>query len=74
MDLSLADGHIHLIRFIRSNLKLDIFNEKFNMPKSIQYEYVIATICTDIQQLQIRLGGQIVDAFEYVVPFEYSSY
>jgi transposase len=73
IDLSLADGYIHLIRFIRSDLKLGIFSEKFKMPKSIQYEYVIATICTDIHQLQVRKEGQIVEAFEYKVPFEYSS-
>ena len=73
IDLSLADGYIHLIRFIRSDLKLGIFSEKFKMPKSIQYEYVIATICTETHQLQVRIGGQIVEAFEYKVPFEYSS-
>ena len=37
-------GNIHLIRFIRSNRILDIFGEKFQVNKSLIYEYVRANI------------------------------
>ena len=44
-DFTLSEGNIHLIRFIRSNLKLNIFGEEFDVPKELEYEYVVATIC-----------------------------
>lgn len=72
IDLSLADGYFHLIRFIRSDCRLDIFGEKFRLPKSVQYEYVIATICTKTQCLQVRVDDQLIDAFDYRMPIEYS--
>lgn len=71
IDLSLADGYIHLIRFIRSNRLLDIFGEKFKLPKSVCYEYVIATICTRIHALQVRVGQQPVCTFDYPMPIQY---
>ena len=72
IDLSLAHGYIHLIRFIRSDCRLDIFGEKFRLPKSVQYEYVIATICTKTQCLQVRVDDQLIEAFDYRMPIEYS--
>ena len=73
-DLSLADGFIHLIRFIRSDRKLDVFGEKFKMPKDVQYEYVIATIGTEDHGLQVRFDGQLVRSFEYRMPVEYNRF
>ena len=72
IDLSLHGGYIHLIRFIRSDLQLNVFGERFKMPKRVMYEYVVATICTDIYALQVRIDNELIDAFEYPIPIEYS--
>lgn len=59
------DGNIILIRFIRSNRLLDIFGEKFKVSKSLIYSYVKAVIVTEIGSLQIYLGDELVDTFDY---------
>lgn len=62
--LPLEDGWIHLVRFIRSDRILNIFGQKFLL-KDVVHEYVTATICTDIHELQVRLGNQLIATFEY---------
>ena len=62
---SVPDGNIILIRFIRSNRLLDIFGEKFKVSKSLVYSYVKAVIVTEIHRLQLYLGEELVDAFDY---------
>ena len=59
------DGNIILIRFIRSNRLLDIFGEKFKVSKNLVYSYVKAVIVTQIGLLQIYLGDELVEIFEY---------
>jgi len=59
------DGNIILIRFIRSNRILDIFGEKFKVSKNLIYSYVKAVIVTSIHTLQVYLGEELVDSFEY---------
>jgi len=59
------EGYIHLIRFIRSDLKLDIFSEKFTVPKALMYQYVRATIFLDYHVMKIYLGDDLVTEFEY---------
>ncbi len=71
IDLSLEDGYIHLIRFIRSDCQLDVFGEKFKMPEKVKYEYVIATICTEIHTLQVRIDNELIETYEYPIPIEY---
>lgn len=44
--LPIVPRYIYLIRFIISNRILDIFGEKFPMPKRVEYEYFWATIDT----------------------------
>ena len=53
-EIPISDGYIHVIRFIRSDLKLDIFSEKFSMPEELQYQYVAATICTDAHIIRVH--------------------
>jgi putative transposase len=74
VDLSLADGQINLIRLIRSDLKLDVFGEKFAMPKQVQYEYVVATILTEDHLLRVTLDNQEIKRFEYRMPIDYQRY
>lgn len=59
------DGNIILIRFIRSNRILDIFGEKFKVSKNLVYSYVKAIIVTSIHTLQLYLGDELIDTFEY---------
>ena len=66
----IVDGYIHFYRFIRSDRQLVIFGEKFTVSKDLVYEYVKATICTDIHTLQVRHDDQLVQAFEYPLPVD----
>lgn len=74
IDLSLADGEIVLVRLIRSDLKLDVFGEKFAMPKKVQYEYVIATILTEDHVLRVTMDNREIRSFEYLMPIDYKRY
>ena len=69
----LPDGTISLIRFIRSDRILNIFGEKFEVSKDLVYSYVRAMIVTEIQTLQVYLGEDFVQSFEYRMPTEFSS-
>jgi hypothetical protein len=69
----LPDGTISLIRFIRSDRILNIFGEKFEVSKDLVYSYVRAMIVTEIQTLQIYLGEDFVQSFEYRMPTEFNS-
>ena len=66
--ICIEDGYIHFFRFIRSDRQLVIFGEKFMVSKDLVYEYVKATICTEIHTLQVRHDDQLVQAFEYPLP------
>jgi hypothetical protein len=61
----ICDGNIILIRFIRSNRQLDIFGEKFKVCKDLIYSYLKAVIITQINQLQLYLGDDLVQTFDY---------
>lgn len=61
-------GKIHLVRFIRSDLALNIFGERFILPSSCQYEYVTATIYVKEQILRVLLFGELVKELKYKIP------
>jgi putative transposase len=69
----LPEGTISLIRFIRSDRVLNIFGEKFEVSKDLVYSYVRAIIVTEIQTLQVYLGEDFVQSFEYRMPTEFNS-
>lgn len=46
-------GRYHVVRLIRSDLKLNVFGEMFSVPPELQYEYVIATINVKEQKLKL---------------------
>lgn len=64
----IPDGEIILIRFIRSNRELDIFGEKFEVPKDLVHSYVKAVIVTEIHTLLLYLGNELVKTFDYRLP------
>jgi len=58
-------GRYHLVRFIRSDLQLNIFGESFLLPSEIQYEYVVATIDVKEQKLKVIFDNIQVEEFDY---------
>lgn len=60
-------GRYHLVRFIRSDLRLDVFGERFRLSPEAEYEYVVATIDVARQRLRVRLGDDPVAEFPYAL-------
>ena len=58
-------GRYHLVRFIRSDLILDIFGERFKMPSEATYEYAIATIDVGQQKMNVGIDGKTIAEYEY---------
>lgn len=58
-------GRYHVVRFIRGDLKLNIFGELFKVSPDLQYEYVVATIDVKEQKLKLYLDKNQVDEFTY---------
>jgi len=58
-------GKYHLVRFIRSNLVLDIFGERFDMPSEAAYEYAVATIDVETQKMRVGIDGTTIAEYEY---------
>jgi transposase InsO family protein len=58
-------GRYHLVRLIRSDLKLNILGELFSVPPELKLEYVVATIDVKEQKLKLYLGKTQVEEFDY---------
>ena len=58
-------GKYHLVRLIRSDLKLNIFGEIFPVSPKLKLEYVVATINVKEQKLKLFLDKIQVDEFRY---------
>ena len=58
-------GRYHLVRLIRSDMKINIFGELFHVPPELMYEYVVATIDVKDQKLQLFLGKSQVEEYDY---------
>jgi len=57
------EGYYHLVRFIRSECRLDIFGEMFPAPPETLYEYVVATV--DVKKQKLKLFRDTVQVEEY---------
>ena len=58
-------GKYHVVRLIRSDLKLNIFGESFSVPPETMLEYVVATIDVKEQKLKLFLDKKQVEEFDY---------
>jgi transposase InsO family protein len=58
-------GCYHLVRFIRSDRRLDIFGERFLLPPEAEYAYVVATVQVAQQRLRVMLGADLVAELPY---------
>lgn len=58
-------GKYHFVRLIRSDLKLDVFGERFSVPPETMHTYVVATIDVKEQKLKLFLDKVQLDEFDY---------
>lgn len=58
-------GRYHLVRFIRSDRRLDVFGERFRLPPEAEYQYVVATIEVARQHLRVTLGDDLIEEVLY---------
>lgn len=58
-------GKYHVVRLIRSDLKLNVFGECFSVPPETALEYVVATIDVKEQKMKLYLDKKQVEEFDY---------
>jgi len=58
-------GRYHLVRLIRSDLRLNILGELFPVPPELKLEYVVATIDVKEQKLKLYLDKTQVEEIDY---------
>lgn len=58
-------GRYHLVRFIRSDSRLDIFGEQYRMPSEAVYEYVVASVDVGLEKLRVQVDGQTIEEYNY---------
>ena len=52
-------GRYHVVRLIRSDLKLNVFGEIFPVPPELKREYLVATIDVKEQKLKLQMGTRV---------------
>lgn len=60
-------GRIEVVRFIRSNRDLNLFNEHIRLPEQTVHQYVVAVIQVRAQRLVVTRAGEIVHESPYEV-------
>jgi len=58
-------GKYHVVRLIRGDGRLDVFGEKFKVPKHLQYEYVVGTVNVRRQKLEVIHDGLKIEEYDY---------
>lgn len=66
-SIPLPEGEIHIIRFIRSDLKFNLFGLTFQLPETTKYEYVIGVIITQEHKLKIFKEQEPVAEFRFIL-------
>ena len=69
--IQIGSGKVILIRFIRSDRRLNVFGEIFTVIPELVYHYVEAIISVDRQSLGLYLDNQLVQQFPYFVPVDW---
>jgi putative transposase len=60
-----TNGRVTFIRFIRSDLQLEMFGQRYAMPPEATHEYVSATIDVAVQQLTVTLRDDTIETYPY---------
>jgi transposase len=66
-SLPLKEGEIHVIRFIRSDLKFNIFGLSFLLPEETKYEYIKGVIIVDKHRLLIFKDQEYITDFNFTL-------
>jgi transposase-like protein len=66
-QIPLEPGEIHVIRFIRSNLKFNLFGLSYTLPQETIYEYVKGIIITDEHRLIIFKDQKYITEFKFIL-------
>ncbi|HEY5464186.1 MAG TPA: integrase core domain-containing protein [Hanamia sp.] len=66
--IPLTKGCVYYIRFIRSDLKLNLPNEIFIVKDTLKYSYIVAEINIQNHLLILRQNNEIVQVFPYDIP------
>lgn len=61
-------GRLILIRFIRSDLKLNILNTTFTLKSELKYSYVVAEIIIERHVLVVMQNTTIYHVFPFIMP------
>jgi len=61
-------GRLILIRFIRSDLKLNILNTTFILKPELKYSYVVAEIIIEKHVLVVMQNTTIYHVFPFIMP------
>jgi putative transposase len=69
--IPLETGCIYFIRFIRSDAKLHLPNESFQLDITLKYSYVVAEINIDNHCLVIRQNWEIRQIFPFQMPVDW---
>jgi hypothetical protein len=69
--IPLESGCVYFIRFIRSDLRLQLPMESFKVKEELKYSYVVAEVNIDNQCLAIRQNNEIVHLFDYRTPVDW---
>jgi putative transposase len=69
--IPLLTGVIYFIRFIRSDLNLQLVTEHFKVNESLKYSYVVAEVNLDTQSLIVRQNSEIIHVFPYLTPVDW---
>lgn len=64
-ELLLERGEIHVIRFVRSNLKFSVFGLSFPIPDNAKYEYVKGVILVKEDRLLIFKDRELLTEFPF---------
>ena len=60
-------GRYHVVRFIRSDAKMDLFGESIAMPGEAIHEYVWGTVDVAEQTLTLRVLDDVIDQRAYLM-------
>jgi hypothetical protein len=69
--IDLETGCVYFIRFIRSDLMLQLPTESFKLKDELKYSYVVAEVNIDNQCLVIRQNNEIIQIFDYRTPVDW---
>jgi len=63
--IPLENGKIHFIRFVRSNLKFNVFGLSFPMPEKAKYEYIKGVVLVEEHRLLIYKDKEYLREFPF---------